>query len=106
VYVLVLFREGASQGQLEAHAGAHRDFVTSLVRRNVVVLGGDFAEPISDAHAAYLLHCESIAAAHETIAEDPFFAHGVLEPRLVEWRLVGVNPDAVDPSDLLTPRDV
>jgi uncharacterized protein YciI len=106
MYVLVLFREGPRAHELEAHAEAHNEFVTSLVRRNLVLLGGDFSEPIAGAHAAYLLRCDSFEAARETIAEDPFFADDVLEPKLVEWRLVGVNPDAVDPADLLTPRDV
>lgn len=106
MYVLVLFRAGARSHELEAHAEAHNEFVTSLVRSNAVVLGGDFSEPIGDAHAAYLLRCDSFEVARETIAGDPFFAHDVLEPQLIEWRLVGVNPDAVEPSDVLTPRDV
>jgi uncharacterized protein YciI len=106
VYVLVLFREGPRLDELDAHAATHNDFVTSLIRRNLVVLGGNFSERVGDAHAAYLLHCRSPAAALELIADDPFFAHGVLEPQLIEWRLVGVNPDAVEPTDIVTPRDV
>jgi uncharacterized protein YciI len=106
MYVLVLFREGARASEHDAYATAHRDFVTSLIRRNLVLLGGDFATQVGEFHAAYLIRCSSLEEARGVIAEDPFFSEDVLEPLLTEWKLVGVNPDAVDPGLVVTPRDV
>ena len=105
-YVLVLFRESSRYGERGAYADAHADFVTSLIRRNLVLLGGDFGETVESFHAAYLIRSESVAAARLLVADDPFFANGVFEPDVVEWQLVGVNPEAVAADDVVTPRDV
>ena len=105
-YVLVLFREGPNLGRREKHAEAHADFVTSLIRRNLVLLGGDFRERVDGAQAAYLVRCGSFAEAQELVADDPYFSEGVFRPALVEWDLVGINPDAIDAGAIVTPRDV
>jgi hypothetical protein len=104
VYVLVLFREGPRFGEIAVDEEAHEAFVTSLIRRNLVLLGGDFGTAVDGVHAAYVLRCASIDEALGLAAEDPAFAGGVFEPHAVEWHLVGVNPDAID--ETVTPRDV
>ena len=105
-YALVLFRAGERVADAPKHAAAHADFVTSLVRRNLVLLGGDFSEPVGDVHAAYVLRCSSVDEARALVRDDPVFANDVFEPVAVEWLLVGINPDAVDASAVVTPRDV
>jgi uncharacterized protein YciI len=105
-YVLVCFREGPNVDQHDAYAEAHNDFVTSLIRRNAVLLGGSFATPLADLDAAYVLRCASLDEARELVAGDPFFRENVFQPELVEWKLVGINPDAIDPSAILRPADV
>ena len=105
-YVLVLFRQGRRYAERDAHAAGHEAFVTSLVRRNLVVLGGDFGDVVGDVHAAYLVRSQSADAARTVVADDPFFVHEVFDPVAVEWNLVGVNTDAVDAADVLTPHDV
>lgn len=105
-YFLVLFREGPSAGELGAHAEAHEDFVTSLIRRNLVLLGGDFRVPLGDVDAAYVLRCRSLEEARAVAADDPLFRTGVYRPEVVEWDLVGINADAIDASAALTPADL
>jgi hypothetical protein len=45
---------------------------------------------------AYVLRCASRAEARATTAADPLVAAGAIRCDVVEWQLVGVNPDAVD----------
>jgi uncharacterized protein YciI len=104
MYVLVLFREGPRFDKREVDTDAHEAFVTSLIRRNLVLLGGDFGEAVAGVHAAYVLRCASVDEALAIAGEDPAFAAGVFDPHAVEWNLVGVNTDAVDQA--LTRRDV
>jgi uncharacterized protein YciI len=96
VYVAVFFRPGPGFADREEHAAAHTAFVTSLIERNLVLLGGDFVPPISDMRAAYVLRCRSVTQALEIASEDPIFSTGVYEPEAVEWDLVGINLDAID----------
>jgi uncharacterized protein YciI len=98
VYVAVFFRPGARVADRDEHAAAHEAFVTSLIERNLVLLGGDFAPPVADLDAAYILRCDSVERAVEIAAEDPVFAEGVYEPLAAEWDLVGINLHAIDPG--------
>src|SRR5919201_4643467 len=105
-YVLVILRGGANAESDRLHAPAHEEFITSLIKQNVVLLGGAFAEPVGDAYAAYLLRCRGIEEAREIVAADPFVAHDVVRPECVVWELVGINPDAIDASAGFGPGDV
>ena len=105
-YVLVILRGGPRVDDEHAHAPAHRAFIDSMIRRNIVLLGGAFASPIEDAYAAYLLRCSGTDEAAEITAEDPFVVHEVVRPEFVEWELVGINPEAIDESAVVRPRDV
>lgn len=90
---------------LEATAAAaveqdaeHARFIDSLIERKLVLLGGEFGAPVAGAEAAYLLRCEGLEQAAAIAAEDPLVAAGAVAPRLVEWRLVGIDPDAIEPA--------
>jgi uncharacterized protein YciI len=105
-YVLVILRGGDEADDEHLHAAAHEEFISSLIKRNLVLLGGAFAAPSDDIHAAYLLRCGSIEEARAIAAEDPFVTNDVVRPECVEWELVGVNPDAIDPDAVVRPQDV
>ena len=98
MYVAVFFRAGPRLRDRQLHAAEHEEFVTALIENNQVLLGGDFVPPVSDLQAAYVLRCESVAAAVELAARDPIFSSGVYEPHAVEWDLVGINLEAIDPE--------
>ena len=106
MYVLVLLRAGDNVEEEPAHAEDHERFIDSLIERNLVLLGGGFAQPIGDSVAAYLLRCESVEAACTLVETDPYVANHVLRPELTEWELVGINPDAIDANVVLRPEDV
>jgi uncharacterized protein YciI len=105
-YVLVILRAGPKLDQEQRHAGDHERFIDSLIGRNLVLLGGAFARAVCDAYAGYVLRCGGIEEARELAAQDPFVAHGVLQPELVEWELVGINPEAIDDAAVVTPSDI
>ncbi|HYX89224.1 MAG TPA: hypothetical protein VE753_07630 [Gaiellaceae bacterium] len=104
-YVLVLLRSGSRLADFALHAPVHERFITDLIRRNAILLGGELGEPIGDVQAAYVLRC-SVAEARAIAAEDPYVEHEVMRATCVEWRLVGVNPDAIDAGTVIRPADV
>ena len=106
MYVLVILRSGANVDDDRVHAEAHEDFITSLIRSNVILLGGGFAEPLGGAYAAYVLRCGDVGEAHAIAARDPFVTNDVLRPQCVEWSLVGINTDAIDAKAVVRPGDV
>ena len=52
---------------------------------------------------AYLLSCGSLQEAREIAESDPLVGGNAVRCEVVEWELVGVNPDAVDRDSLLYP---
>jgi uncharacterized protein YciI len=105
-YILVILRDAANAEDHLMHAAAHERFISSLIKQNLVLLGGSFAETVDDAAAAYVLHCDGVAEARRIAAKDPFVTHDVVRPECVEWELVGINPEAIDPSAVVRPDDV
>jgi uncharacterized protein YciI len=105
-YVLVILRRGGNADDERLHAEAHVRFIDSLIERNLVLLGGGFAEAVDDADAAYVLRCGSVEEAREIVATDPFVINDVARPEPVVWELVGINPDAIDAAAVLRPEDV
>jgi uncharacterized protein YciI len=97
VYVLVLLQNGKNAGEEALHAEAHERFIDGLIERHAVLLGGSFAPAAGDAGAAYVLRCGGLEEARAAAAEDPLVAHGVVRAECVEWELVGIDPDAIDP---------
>jgi uncharacterized protein YciI len=105
-YVLVMLTGGRNAADDEQYAAAHRQFIDSLIQRNVVLLGGSFGEPVNDASAAYILNCGSLEEARQIAAEDPLVAHDVLRPHCVEWEFVAINPAAIDAAAIVRPSDI
>lgn len=105
-YVLVILRRARNADDEQAHAAAHERFIDSLIERNLVLLGGGFAESVDDANGAYLLRCSSVEEARRIAATDPYAVNDVLHPECVVWKLVGINPDAIDEAAVLRPEDV
>jgi hypothetical protein len=51
--------------------------------------------------AAYLLSCTTLDEARQIAASDPLVRGDAMRFEVVEWELVGVDPDAVDRDALL-----
>jgi uncharacterized protein YciI len=105
-YVLVILRGGANAEDEPLHAPAHERFISSLIKQNVVLLGGALSEAVDDAYAAYVLRCSGLEEARGIAAADPFVVHDVVRPECVVWELVGINPEAIEASAVVRPRDV
>jgi uncharacterized protein YciI len=88
-YFLVLLRRGGNAEDQQRYTEAHEQFISSLIKRNVVLLGGTLAEEVDDVDSAYVLRCDSVDEARGIAAEDPFvfhmwFARNVLSGSLSE----------------------
>jgi hypothetical protein len=70
---------------------------------NNVVLGGAWKPSTVQFEAAYLLSCESLQEAREIAESDLLIRADAIRCEVVEWKLVGVNPDDVDRDSLLYP---
>lgn len=101
MYVLVLFKAGSGAETSEVDR-QHETFIDGLIRRNQILLGGRWAPPAGPFVAAYLLRCDSLDAAREIIGEDPYFHEGIYQAEVVEWKLVGINPNAIEPEVVLS----
>jgi uncharacterized protein YciI len=93
-----VLKAGLSVDEEPKHADAHVAFIDSLIKRRLVFLGGDFSEPVDGIAAAYLLRCGSIEEAEAVAAEDPYAIYDVDETETVEWQLVGIEPELIDPN--------
>jgi uncharacterized protein YciI len=102
-YVLVILRRGSRFAEAPLHAPAHERFISNLIKRNVILLGGELEEPVGE--AAYVLR-RTLEEARAIADADPFVEHDVMRPACVEWRLVGINPDAIDDAAVIRPADI
>jgi len=97
-YFLVLLVPSSNHQAGSEHFAAHVSFIETMAAAHVVLLGGDFDSAVEGAEAAYLLRTGSRDAAQAWAAKDPFVAHAVYRPRIVAWKLVGIDPGAIDPA--------
>jgi uncharacterized protein YciI len=93
VYVLVTLFEGPRFGEVDAD---HEPFIDSLIAEHQVLLGGDLVDAEQGVRAAYVLHCDDLAAAEAIVANDPLVTSGEMRAQLAEWQLVGIDLGAVD----------
>jgi hypothetical protein len=103
MHVLVLVAPSgttATNSELEAR---HERFIDDLDEANKVVLGGAWKPAVDGFEGAYLLSCESLQEARDIAQSDPLSSANASGCKLVEWELVGVNPNAVDHDSLLYP---
>lgn len=104
MYYLVLLRPGEPRSSRRLDA-QHETFIDGLIRRNEVLLGGNLS-PRDGLPAAYLLACRSLERAQDLVRLDPYVEKGVFRPTILEWKLVAINPEAVDASLVLRPKDI
>lgn len=102
VHALVLMATDPTTAPDEAQRD-HERFIDDLDRANKVVLGGGLKPGDTPYYGAYVLSCGSLDEARDIAATDPLVRAGGVRCEVVEWELVGVNPDAVDRSALLYP---
>jgi uncharacterized protein YciI len=96
-YFLVLLMPDHNHAAAPEHFAEHVAFIDAMTEQNVVLLGGSFASLVEGAEAAYLLHTSSAFEAEQWAAHDPYVRHGVHQPRVVAWHLVGISVAAIDP---------
>ena len=106
MYALVLLRPHRNRQPSRELDAEHEAFITAQIRRNEILLGGEWARAAGSFEAAYLLRKGSLGEARALAEDDPYVREGAFEAEIVEWRLVGVNPDAIDPEVVLRPTDV
>ena len=82
-----------------------RDVGRAAQRRRVPRAARDQPPPLG-VEAAYVLSCASLTEAHDIVAREPLVSSGCMRVDVVEWQLVGVNPDAVERELLIRPEDV
>jgi uncharacterized protein YciI len=103
MYFLVLLHEPPDIPGIEVD---HEPFVDSLIKQNVILLGGPLqASPESGIWAAYILSCPSRDDAQAIVARDPLVVHGLAVPTVTAWDLVGVNTAAIASDLAITPDD-
>ncbi len=84
---------------------AHVDFIDDLIRSNSILLGGGFSG-VEGIPGGYLLYCESETEARSIAASDPYVKEGPFGSDILEWPLVGINPEAILASKIVRPSDV
>jgi len=104
VHALVLLAADADHGVGQGLQAEHERFIDGLIARKRIVLGGDWKPPVAGFEAAYLLSCTTLDEARQIAASDPFVRGDAMRCEVVEWQLVGVDPDAVDRDSLLYPE--
>jgi uncharacterized protein YciI len=104
MHALVLLSASSTALDDEQLQARHEAFIDELDRQNRVILGGGW-DPATDRYVgAYLLNCGSREEAQGIARADPFVRAGAARCEVVEWVLVGMNPDAVDRTALLYPN--
>ena len=96
MYFLVLLHEPPDIPGIEVD---HEPFVDSLIKQNVILLGGPLqASPESGIWAAYILSCPSRDDAQAIVARDPLVVHGLAVPTVTaagELIVSGVSTDSI-----------
>lgn len=95
-YFLVLLVPGSNYAAGPDYFAEHVQFIETMTAANTVLLGGEFAQRVEGAEAAYLLHTETKEDAESWAAKDPLIREKVYRPRIVPWNLVGISLGAAD----------
>jgi hypothetical protein len=103
VYFLVLLHEPPERPEVDVD---HEAFVDSLIRSNLILLGGPLrSSPEPGIWAAYVLSCPTPDVAQAVVATDPLVTHGLAVPTVTTWELVAINPAAITVELAVTPDD-
>lgn len=103
MYFLVLLHEPSDKPDVEVD---HESFVDSLIKSNVVLLGGPLptsSEP--GIWAAYVLVCASHDDAQAIVARDPLVTAGLAVATVTPWDVVAINTAAIAHELAITPDD-
>jgi uncharacterized protein YciI len=103
MYFLVLLHEPSDEPAGEVD---HESFVDSLIKRNVILLGGPLpTSPEPGIWAAYVLACSSHDDAQAIVATDPLVTQGLAIPTISTWHLVAINTGAIAAELAINPND-
>ena len=106
MYVRVMLSPEGDQKETVEMAERHVKFITGLIRRNKILLGGGLEDSANPRRAAYLLKVVSLEEGRSLAFEAPFVREGAYAASVVEWKLVGINPDAIDQALVVRPEQV
>lgn len=96
-YALVLLLPGPRFDARPRVAPRHRAFMEALIARGVVLCGGPLDGP-GEAFGAYVLRCPGPTEGARVAAEDPYVREGVCVAKTRAWKLVGIDPRAIEPG--------
>ncbi len=100
--LILMSPSGAGWTDAGLHA-EHERFIDGLDRASKVVLGGGWSPAAGGFEGDHLVSCQLLEEARAIAASDPLARAGAIHCEVVEWQLVGANPDAVDRGSLLYP---
>jgi hypothetical protein len=83
---------------------AHEPFIDDLIERNAVLMGGGFGAPVAGVFGAYVLATETYDEAARLAVSDPLVREADVACQVIEWRLVAINPGAIDPDQVVGSR--
>jgi uncharacterized protein YciI len=106
MYVLVMLSPAGRDKEPAEMTERHVKFITKLIGRNKILLGGGLEDSARPRRAAYLLNVTSLEEGRSLALEDPFVREGAYSATVVEWKLVGINPDSIDQALVVRPEQV
>jgi len=106
VYVLVMLNPEGQQKETAEMTERHVRFITELIRRNKILLGGGLEDSANPRRAAYLLKVASLDEGRSLASADPLVCESAYAASVVEWKLVGINPDSIDQALVVRPEQV
>jgi uncharacterized protein YciI len=106
MYLLVMLSPARREKEPAEMTQRHVKFITELIRRNRILLGGGLEDSAKPRRAAYLLNVSSLKEGRSLVLADPFVQEGAYSATVVEWKLVGINPDSIDQALVVHPKQV
>lgn len=100
-YFLVLLEASTNRKQEEKYRIQHMEFIDSMIEQNKVLLGGSLGTGLKEMEGAYLSNVRTYAQAEEWALKDPYFEHNVYRAHIIQWDLVGIDKNAIDPLLIL-----
>ncbi len=105
MYVLVMLNPEGQQKETAEMTERHVRFITELIRRNKILLGGGLEDSANSRRAAYVLKVASLDEGRSLASADPLVCESYAAS-VVEWKLVGINPDSIDQALVVRPEQV
>jgi uncharacterized protein YciI len=78
--------------KIAAHRPSHRQYLSSLLERGKLLAAGPFTD---DSGALFIYEADSVEAAAQLLAGDPFSVNGVITSAEIKpWKLVMSNAES------------